>query len=278
MAKASETETETETDLLAHGIFTRSMVVDRKAADEKKRSIPVIASTDAVDGHKEVVDQDFILERFNANPIYLWDHNRYGQADTEPLGHAENIRVEDINSGRRALMMDLIHATADINPRAERVFRSFLAGHQRAVSIGFRPRRVYLELDNGEEIWHLAQNELFEISATPMGSNPETLGQRSLARRRAALLDIAKASGAEIDPTLEAQITSAMASTRVYSLSSGLTPGAEGRQNQPEGRGHDLGAATGPQETPTPPAKTGAEGNQVDPKDAEIKSLKEALP
>ena len=200
-----------ETDLLlSRGLLTRQLHFAKRAmVDEERRAVSVIASTGAIDGHGEIVEQNFRFERFAQNPAYLWNHNSWGQDSTELLGHAEEFRV-DGSGANAALKMDLIHATADINPQAERVFLSFKAEHQRAVSIGFRPHTVWLELDDDNEVFHLDDNELYEVSAVPIGSNPEALGERSMFARRAFLLERALQCGHERNKPLERHINKAL--------------------------------------------------------------------
>lgn len=265
--------------------FTKDLFcVNRKAIDIKRRSVPVIASTAAVDGHGEVVDQNFDLERYKLNPVYIWDHNKYQQQDTEVLGHAENIRVEAAEGHPDGvLQMDLIHAEEHINPRAERILLSFEAGHQRAVSIGFRPKRIYWERENDEDIAHLDDNVLFETSATPIGSNPYALAARSMAVRRSKLLELTRSYGRKIDPALEKRIDAELKRCMLLGETRGLEPPTRPQVQVPqninsEDHGRDLGAAKGQPQTNTSPREVvQKDASMTVEKDLKIKSLETAL-
>ena len=219
MLKDAQVQGETTTAdwLLSRGLLSHTALVDaaEKSIDVERRFVDVIASTDAVDGHREIVRQNFRLERYLANPVVIWDHNRpFHGSDTEPLGRSENVRVEDVTGGR-ALKARLVFATADINPRAERVLLSFNGGFLRAVSIGFRPGDVFVEIRDEREFVVLDNNELFEISPTAVPSNPETLSERSLHARRAYLMQRALDTGhgklrLEVERHINAQLEKSM--------------------------------------------------------------------
>lgn len=157
-------------------LCTRSLYV--RALRPEARSVDVVASTDAVDSYGEIVEQSWILDRYLKNPVVLWNHNKLFQQDTLPIGKASDVRVE---SGR--LIATITFASAAANPKAEQVWQSFKEGTLRAVSVGFNPRNVRSEKRDGNDVYVLSDNELFEISATPLPANPD-----ALARMRAKAL------------------------------------------------------------------------------------------
>ncbi len=138
----------------------------RAMADES-RSVDVIASTAAMDSYGEIVEQDWILERFLANPIVLYAHNRW---DALPIGCADRVRVED-----GALQMRLNFVTGDANPLAEQVWQSIKQKSLRTVSVGFAPGDYRIEKRDGVEVLVLSKNELHEISVVPIPANPEAV-------------------------------------------------------------------------------------------------------
>jgi hypothetical protein len=179
---------------MSEPIFYRDMPVNIKAVDLESRSVPVVASTEAIDSHDEIVEQDWDLGRFKTNPAYLWNHNRFAEGvNALPLGTAENVRVENRGTPQAALKATLVHASAAANPMAEHVLQSFNEGSLRMVSVGFRPRKIRFEERDGRELAILGDNLLLEISATPIGSNPEALAEQKsleqeyLARKRAVV-------------------------------------------------------------------------------------------
>lgn len=174
----------------ADGMFFRSYAVDKKGIDVKRRMVPVVASTEAIDGHGEIVKQDWDLKRYIANPIVLWNHNSFGQSDKLPIGRSENVRVENQGTAQAALKADIVFASAEANPQAEKIFKLFQEGVLNAVSVGFRPHTVRFEVIEDDEIPVLSDNELLEISAVPAGSNPEALAERRA--KEAAWIDMAR--------------------------------------------------------------------------------------
>jgi HK97 family phage prohead protease len=165
--------------------------------DEEKRSVDVVASTPAEDSYEEIVEQSWNLNRYKKNPVILYEHGHAGgwlAPDKEamfPLGHAENIRVEN-----GTLKATLVFTTADINPLAERVWKAFKAGVLRAVSVGFKPKKVRKEKRDGKDVDVLSDNELYEISVVSIPANPEAVAEeRSLA--------IKSIFGGSNEPTLQ---------------------------------------------------------------------------
>jgi HK97 family phage prohead protease len=145
----------------SHGLSIRSL-------NESERSIDVVASTDAVDSYGEIVAQNWRLDRYNQNPVVLFAHN----SRELPVGRAENVRIE--NGG---LCARFIFATADANPLAEQVWQSVRQKTLRGVSVGFKPNDVRYEKRDGKDVYVLDDNELFEISMTPVPANPEGLAR-----------------------------------------------------------------------------------------------------
>lgn len=155
---------------------TRAAAV--RSVDVEKRTVDVVASTEAVDSHGTVLVQDWNLDRFNKNPVVLWAHGGgWGSTDELPLGRCT--RCEVVNNQLEATIE---FAGADINDRAERVFQAFRQGFIRAVSVGFNPHSYRWEMRDDIEVLVFSDNELVELSVVPVGSNPDALA-RALAAR-----------------------------------------------------------------------------------------------
>lgn len=159
-------------------IFRKDLLVDTKAIDVKKRRVPVVASTEAIDGHDEIVEQIWDFSRFGPNPVILWNHNKIFQPDTRPIGRGENYRVENEGTPQARLALDIIMASKEANEHAHSVLLLFAEGVQRAVSVGFRPRDIRREVRDDRDIVVLSDNLLLEVSATPIGSNPDALAEQ----------------------------------------------------------------------------------------------------
>jgi HK97 family phage prohead protease len=141
-----------------------------RAFDEAKRQATFIASTDAEDSYGEIVEQSWVLDRFKANPVILYGHQRSGNA--LPIGRAHAVGLVD---GK--LEVGITFASEKANPFAENVFQSVREDTLRAVSVGFRPGDARVEKRNGKEVIVLRNNVLYEISVVPIGANHEALAK-----------------------------------------------------------------------------------------------------
>lgn len=163
-------------------------------ADTESRSVRVVASSDAMDSYDEIVEQSWLLERYRANPVVLYNHNRVGLCgapeDTLPIGHATDV---ELVAGKLEATLHFVDEKA--NPLAERVWQQFKQGAMRAVSVGFLPHTIRQELRDDQEIFVLSDNELFEISATPIPANPEAVA-KSAERNRDQLKRMVEQRGA----------------------------------------------------------------------------------
>lgn len=151
----------------ATALFCRATVVDESVSDET-RSVDVIVSSDAIDGHGTIVKQNWKLERFAANPVVLYGHNHYEL----PIGQASNVGVVD-----GQLRATITFSTEDLNAEAEKIWRNVRAKVIRGISAGFMPHSITFEKQNDREVMVLDDNELFEISVTPCPSNADALMQ-----------------------------------------------------------------------------------------------------
>ncbi len=146
---------------------------DLRTVQNDAREAEFVASSDAIDSYGERVEQSWDLGRFTRNPVILWAH----QSRELPIGQAVSTRMVE---GR--LHARIRFASEKANPLAERVWQSVQEGTLRAVSVGFVPRDVRTEKSDGREVVVLSDNELYEISVTPIPANPEALMR---ARKRA---------------------------------------------------------------------------------------------
>lgn len=178
------------------GTLRRSLDCTTRAIDEDTRSIVVVASTDSLDAHGDILEQNWDLKRYKKNPVVLWHHNRFDSSpfsfggsvrpeDLLPIGRAENVKVTD-----DGLEAKLVFASADVNPMADKVFRMFQEGILRAVSVGFKPGKITEEMKDGRTVFRLDDNELREISAVPIPSNPDAVA-KSIAWERQNLARMA---------------------------------------------------------------------------------------
>lgn len=169
-------------------ILTRSLVLTRApgdAFDPASRTIPVIASTSAVDSYDEVIDQtSWKLGRFAKAPVALWQHCSW----EDPIGFYKNIRVEG-----DALKADLVlyEGKADPLGRAEQILARYAQGGPVSVSVGFTCDRTETETREGRKVRVLYDCELHEISVVTVGANPDAVAlraRRALMRARKGMM------------------------------------------------------------------------------------------
>lgn len=184
------------------GIVRRSIDIDVRAFDEDERSFDVVASTDTIDGHGDIVEQSFDLKRYKKNSVVLWQHNAFGTFDGSraedflPIGRAKDVKVE---GGKLTAKIYIVKGDGP-DSITEKIWRRVQQGVLRAVSIGFRPGKVTKETNTktGKEILRLADNELFEISVVTIPSNPDAVA-KSIAFEHQALCRIAAQTAAEAE-------------------------------------------------------------------------------
>ena len=160
------------------------------SSDVSSPGVDVVASTADMARDGLIIEQDWDLAAYLANPVVLYAHNATGgwsgptcPEDTLPIGYAENVRVED-----GALKARLRFVDADANPLAPKVAAGFAQGSLRAVSVGWIPKNCRIELRDGEEVPVMSGCELLEISVVPIPADP-----RAVAEARALQLDNARA-------------------------------------------------------------------------------------
>lgn len=171
------------------GIIRREVRdIEVRAIDAEARTFEVVASTDSIDSHGDVVEQTFNLKRFRKNPVSLFAHNDFGWFDGSrpedflPVGHCRNVKVED---GKLIATIHVIKGTAEEEPFIDKMWRRIEQKALRAVSIGFRPGVVEKVEDTHKGTYFiLKENELYEISIVPMGSNPDAVGKSAKAERQ----------------------------------------------------------------------------------------------
>jgi hypothetical protein len=83
--------------------------------DAEKRTIKFVGSTNQIDSYEEVVEQDWILDRWAQNPVILFGHNRGASGESAlPIGRGLSAEIKDDR-----LEIDVEFAPEDLNPFAE---------------------------------------------------------------------------------------------------------------------------------------------------------------
>lgn len=149
------------------GLVTRGDALVVKAIREAAREVDFVASTDVVDSHYEVIDQEtWDLSDYEGNPVVLYGHAAYDL----PIGQCTFVAVQ---GGRLVCTVKFSEATQ----KAKEVFALVMEKTLRAVSVGFRPVNGAYEMIEGQEVWVWRNSKLKEISVVAIGANPEALAK-----------------------------------------------------------------------------------------------------
>lgn len=172
--------------------LVRAITDDLKA----KRQAEFVISSEAVDTYGTVFRMDgWDLSRYEANPVVAYVHRANDPNPDFILGTGEVFKEGNLLIGR------VTFEAEDVNPLAERVWRKIQAGTIRMASINAIPRKWHMgDPDKGEkrEVLYFDEQELFEWSVCPLGSNPDAL------KRNAETVDAIRAELAkEIEVTQE---------------------------------------------------------------------------
>ena len=161
--------------------FGETRQFDRAKAEET-RTIPFTFSTYSRDRHGTVLNQDnWMLSSFDTNGIAGYMHNVYGgdmcnAPDPDDVIGRAIAHIEQID-GRNALVGEITFEPAEINPKADKIFKKLVFGSLRMVSVGF--------MEVGEGRWgegdesqrgatptyYFEGQELLEISVVNIPSN-----------------------------------------------------------------------------------------------------------
>lgn len=125
-------------------------------------SFIAVASTNSVDRHGEVVDNNgWDLKAFKKSPVILWAHDH-----TEPaIGVSKKTWVEGAGKKAKLMIQPLLH---DVTEKARAVKQLVEMGVIKSLSVGFKP----LESEDGVTF---DKNELLEVSVVNVPANADAM-------------------------------------------------------------------------------------------------------
>ena len=158
--------------------------------DEENRTVEFVASDNSVDSYHTVIPVDkWDLTRYQNNGIVGYMHDVYGDswmksADPDDIiGKGEAFIEED------KLIVRITFEPADLNERADKIFRKIQFGSLHAVSVGFRAtKKGHMgDEERGEDpkVYYYAGQELLEVSVVNIPSNANAL-KRSMEEEEAS--------------------------------------------------------------------------------------------
>ena len=150
---------------------------ERSVKDEESRIMTFIASDGTRDSYGTVLNPDgWDLSRFEGNPIIGYQHDIYLSADPDNVIGTGRAYVED---GK--LKVDISFEPADLNERADKIWRKLLFGSLNAVSVGFEEigRGEFGQGDEGptgkNPTYYFKGQRLLEVSVVNIPANPNAL-------------------------------------------------------------------------------------------------------
>lgn len=162
--------------------ITFGQVREIPADASESRIIPFILSNPERDRHHTKLNQkNWSLDNYRKNPVVGYMHNLYGDMCNPPdpddvIGQDKSTQVEDIN-GITCLTGAGLFDPAEINLKAEKIFRKLILGSLRAVSVGFLDfgKGRWGQGDEAEgrdnEAYYFEGQELLEWSVVNIPSN-----------------------------------------------------------------------------------------------------------
>ena len=247
-------------DVVALPALGRRALLRAESIDAAARSFEVVWTTGATVRRRRLFDDDIDeqlvvgegsvrLERLNSGAPFLDTHNAWSLAGMLGVVEEGSARIE----GGRG------HARVRLSERdeVEPVWRDIRAGIIRNVSVGYRVHRFEIETRDGEvELWRAVDWEPMELSAVPMGADPDAhvrsaegrgdaLTPCRLVRRGATAAAAATLKGETMDTHDEQADGAGGVETREADTAAPAATGAAEAPAAPDGERGAEGAAEG---------------------------------
>ena len=181
-----------------------------RKVDEETRTVEFVASDNSVDSYGTVIPVDkWDLTRYQNNGIVGYMHDVYGASWTKSADPDDVIGKGVAFIEDEKLIVRITFEPADLNPRADKIFRKLQFGSLHAVSVGFRAtKKGHMgDEERGEDpkVYYYAGQELLEVSVVNIPSNANAL-KRSIEEEEASREYEEKAEQPEVvaDVTAEA--------------------------------------------------------------------------
>ena len=189
-----------------------------RKVDEETRTVEFVASDNSVDSYGTVIPVDkWDLTRYQNNGIVGYMHDVYGASWTKSADPDDVIGKGEAWVEDDKLIVRIAFEPADLNPRADKIFRKLQFGSLHAVSVGFRATAKGHKGDEerGEDpkVYYYAGQELLEVSVVNIPSNANAL-KRSIEEEAAQREYEEKAEQPEATAEAPADYTTTIARAR----------------------------------------------------------------
>ena len=178
--------------------------------DEESRTVEFVASDNSVDSYGTVIPVDkWDLTRYSGNGIVGYMHDVYGDSWTKSADPDDVIGKGEAWIEDDKLVVRITFEPAELNEKADKIFRKLQFGSLHAVSVGFRAtaKGHMGDEERGEDpnVYYYAGQELLEVSVVNIPSNANAL-KRSIQEEEASREYEEKAEQPEVvtDVTAEA--------------------------------------------------------------------------
>jgi len=111
-----------------------------RKVDQDSRTVEFVASDSSVDSYNTVLPVDkWDLTRFEKNGVVGYMHDLYGDSWTKAADPDDVIGYGRAWVEDGKLIIAITFEPADLNPRADKIYRKIQFGSLNAVSVGFEP-------------------------------------------------------------------------------------------------------------------------------------------
>ena len=161
-----------------------------RKVDEEARTVEFVASDNSVDSYGTVLPVDkWDLRRYCGNGIVGYMHDVYGDSWTKSADPDDVIGKGTAFVEDDKLIVRIAFEPADLNEKADKIFRKLQFGSLHAVSVGFRAtakgHKGDEERGENPNVYYYGGQELLEVSVVNIPSNANAL-KRSMEEERAA--------------------------------------------------------------------------------------------
>jgi len=113
--------------------------------DASQRMAEFVISDNSEDRHGTVLNMDnFKLDNFKKNPIVLYQHQGYGGPGSDPDDVIASAEVFEEGMGQdKKLIGRAYFEPAEVNEKADKIFKKIQQGTLRATSVGFMPIEMW---------------------------------------------------------------------------------------------------------------------------------------
>jgi HK97 family phage prohead protease len=162
-------------------IMARSTPPVATRAADASRVVTFVANDFTLDRHGSRLRSGGIdTENFRRNPVFAFAHLVYGGWFSAPdpdavIGKIKSWRVEGQRTGIVDNQKFVVDAEFAKDDYSDALYQKVRNGDLNAVSVGFIPQEISIQMEDGREVPIIERCELLEVSLTPLPSNPNAL-------------------------------------------------------------------------------------------------------